>query len=117
MKLIFKRLEKLTHFLIDGGVNYLVVQGTTGESPALDKSEKQEVLNCIANVNKGRIPLVFGIGGNNTKSVLNDLNTFDLSQVDGILSASPYYNKPTQNGIFAHYEAMANETDPSNNII
>lgn len=107
----FGSLEKLTNFLIDGGVDYLVVQGTTGESPVLDKNEKQAVLDAVCKTNNGRIPVVFGIGGNNTKSVLNDLKTLKLTHVDGILSASPYYNKPTQAGIYAHYAAMAQETD------
>ncbi|MEX1001920.1 MAG: 4-hydroxy-tetrahydrodipicolinate synthase [Crocinitomicaceae bacterium] len=107
----FKALEKLTEFLIDRGVNYLVVQGTTGESPVLTKDEKQAVLNAVAEKNNGRLPLVFGIGGNNTKAVTEDLKSYDLSKVDGILSASPYYNKPTQNGIYAHYAAIAQATD------
>ncbi|MEO9531803.1 MAG: 4-hydroxy-tetrahydrodipicolinate synthase [Crocinitomicaceae bacterium] len=107
----FPALEKLTNFLIDGGVDYLVVQGTTGESPVLDKNEKQAVLDTVCKVNNNRTPVVFGIGGNNTKSVINDLNTFNLTEVDGILSASPYYNKPTQDGIYAHYAAIAEATD------
>jgi 4-hydroxy-tetrahydrodipicolinate synthase len=107
----YPALEKLTNFLINGGIDYLVVQGTTGESPVLDKKEKQQVLDSVCATNNGRVPVVFGIGGNDTKSVLNDLNTFNLTLVDGLLSASPYYNKPTQGGIFAHYAAMANATD------
>lgn len=107
----FSALEKLTKFLIDGGVDYLVVQGTTGESPVLNHSEKQATLNCVAKINNGQLPIVFGIGGNNTAKVIDDLKTFDLSKVAAILSASPYYNKPTQAGIEAHYSAIADSTD------
>jgi len=107
----YPALEKLTNFLIDGGVDYLVVQGTTGESPVLSKEEKQEVLNTVCRVNGKRLPVVFGIGGNNTSALADDFKSFDLSQVDGILSASPYYNKPTQEGIYAHYAYLANSTD------
>lgn len=103
----FKALEKLTNHLIIGGVDYLVVQGTTGESATLNKSEKQEVLNAVVATNSGRVPLVFGHGGNNTKALLDGFKTTDLSGVDAILSASPYYNKPTQAGIVAHFTALA----------
>jgi 4-hydroxy-tetrahydrodipicolinate synthase len=107
----FPSLEKLTEFLISGKVDYLVVQGTTGESPVLSKDEKQKTLDCVSAINNGRLPLVFGIGGNNTAGVVEDLKTFDLSKVDGILSASPYYNKPTQEGIYAHYAELCKATD------
>lgn len=107
----YPALEKLTEFLIEGGIDYLVVQGTTGESPVLSKQEKQEVLNTVCKINNKRLPVVFGIGGNNTASLIQDFQDYDLSQVDGILSASPYYNKPTQNGIYAHYAALAKATD------
>ena len=104
-------LERLTEFLIKDGVDYLVVQGTTGESPTLSKEEKQLTLDTVAKTNNGRKPIVFGIGGNNTKGVLTDLKTFKLDNVDAILSASPYYNKPTQSGIYEHYKMLANSTD------
>lgn len=107
----FEGLEKLTNFLIEGGVDYLVVQGTTGESPVLSQAEKQDVLNRVCMVNNGRVPVVFGIGGNNTAHIIASFSEFDLSNVDGILSASPYYNKPTQEGIYQHYKAIANATD------
>ena len=107
----FPALEKLTQFLIDGGVNYLVVQGTTGESPVLTQAEKQEVLNAVIKVNSGRLPIVFGIGGNNTAALVDAFSQFDLSGVDAILSASPYYNKPTQEGIYQHYKTLAAATD------
>lgn len=106
----FKALEKLTAFLIDGGVDYLVVQGTTGESPVLSKEEKQEVLACVAGVNAKKLPIVYGVGGNNTAAVAETLNQVDTKVVDGILSVSPYYNKPTQEGIYQHYKLVAGAT-------
>lgn len=107
----FEGLKKLTNFLIDGGVDYLVVQGTTGESPVLSQTEKQSVLDAVIETNAQRLPVVFGIGGNNTAAIIKDLKEYDLSHVDAILSASPYYNKPTQAGIVAHYSAIAENTD------
>ena len=104
-------LEKLTTFLIDGGIDYLVVQGTTGESPVLSRTEKQLTLDTVAGINQGKLPIVFGIGGNNTNALKQDLENYDLSKVDAILSASPYYNKPTQEGIYQHYKVLANATD------
>ena len=107
----WEALKRLTNFLIDGGVDYLVVQGTTGESPVLSKSEKQKTLDTVKEVNAGRLPVVFGIGGNNTAALVEDLNTYNLEGVDAILSASPYYNKPTQEGIYQHYKTLASNTD------
>ena len=104
-------LKKLTTFLIDGGVDYLVVQGTTGESPVLSKSEKQETLNIVNEVNNGRLPIIFGLGGNNTATLVEEFSNYDLSGVSGILSASPSYNKPTQEGIFQHYKAVSEATE------
>ncbi|MFQ5335970.1 MAG: 4-hydroxy-tetrahydrodipicolinate synthase, partial [Flavobacteriales bacterium] len=103
----YSGLENLVRHLIDNGIDYLVVQGTTGESATLTKEEKKEVLSCVQDVNEGRLPLVLGIGGNNTAAVTDDLGHFDLSAVDAILSVSPYYNKPTQEGIFRHYRTLA----------
>lgn len=103
----YNALEKLTQHLIDGGVDYLVVQGTTGESATLTKEEKQRVLDCVVSVNGGKLPIVWGHGGNNTKTLIEGFSQFDLSGVDAVLSASPYYNKPTQPGIIAHYQAFA----------
>jgi 4-hydroxy-tetrahydrodipicolinate synthase len=103
----FNALQKLTNHLIDGGVDYLVVQGTTGESATLTKDEKQEVLSCIVSENNDRLPLVWGHGGNNTQALIEGFSQFDLNGVDAVLAASPYYNKPTQPGIVAHYKAYA----------
>ncbi|MEZ4721693.1 MAG: 4-hydroxy-tetrahydrodipicolinate synthase [Flavobacteriales bacterium] len=103
----FAALERLTDHLITGGVDYLVVQGTTGESATLTKSEKQEVLSSVVKTNNGRVPIVWGHGGNNTQALIDGFKQFDLTGVDAVLAASPYYNKPTQPGIVAHYNAYA----------
>ena len=103
----YSGLQRLTDNLIKGGVDYLVVHGTTGESPTLSKEEKRAVLDFIIEVNKKRVPVVLGIGGNNTAAVVAEMNQTDFDGVDGILSVSPSYNKPTQPGIIAHYKAVA----------
>ncbi len=103
----YPALEKLTHHLIEGGVNYLVVLGTTGETATLSKDEKKQVYLKVKEVNAGRIPLVAGIGGNNTQEVTDTLLHFDFTGYDAVLSVSPYYNKPNQEGIFMHYQAIA----------
>ncbi|MEN8839204.1 MAG: 4-hydroxy-tetrahydrodipicolinate synthase [Flavobacteriales bacterium] len=102
----FQALEKLTHKLINGGVDYLVVMGTTGESATLRKDEKQAVLNSVLKTNNGKLPIVFGIGGNDTIKMVEEYKGFDLTGVSAILSASPYYNKPSQEGIFQHYKYL-----------
>jgi 4-hydroxy-tetrahydrodipicolinate synthase len=103
----YPALEKLVNYCIENGVNYLVVQGTTGESATLDKQEKEEVLKAIIGYNQGKLPIVLGLGGNNTAALVADLQSKDFSGVDAILSVSPYYNKPTQEGIYQHYKALA----------
>lgn len=100
-------LKKIVDFVIDGGVEYLVVLGTTAESATLSKEEKELVITTIVGANKGRLPLVLGVGGNNTAEVVAELKTRDLSGFDAILSVSPYYNKPTQEGIYQHFKAVA----------
>lgn len=107
----YTALEKLVNHLIDGGIDYLVVMGTTGESVTLSATEKKEVLDFVVKINNKRLPIVLGIGGNCTATVVNQFNTTDLSDVDAILSVSPYYNKPTQEGIYQHYKALAVATD------
>ena len=103
----FKALEKLTEFLIENNTDYLVVQGTTGESPVLSSEEKSQVLATVIKVNAGRLPIVYGIGGNNTMEIAKQLANFDVKGVDAFLSVSPYYNKPTQEGIFQHYKTIS----------
>lgn len=107
----FDALERLVNYQIENGINYLVVLGTTGEPATLTKEEKEAVKTKIVQVNKGRLPLVLGIGGNNTAAVVEEIKTTDLSNFDGILSVSPYYNKPTQEGIYQHFSAIANATE------
>ena len=106
----FDALRKLVNYQIDNGTDFLVVQGTTGESPTLSKEEKLEVLKCVQDENKGRLKIVFGIGGNNTVEVGAFLKSISNEGLDGILSVSPYYNKPTQKGIVEHYKYLASCT-------
>lgn len=103
----YPALSNLINYLIDGGVEYLVSLGTTGESATLSKDEKKKVFAFTAEVNKGRLPLVAGIAGNNTHEVVENIKHFDTTGYDAILSASPYYNKPSQEGIYQHYKAIA----------
>lgn len=110
-KVDYKGLERLTNHLIDNGVDYLVVQGTTGESAVLSEDEKQQVIDFVIEVNKGRLPVVLGVGGNNTQALCEKLSSGLPKGVDGILSVSPFYSKPTQAGIYAHYKAIASSTD------
>jgi 4-hydroxy-tetrahydrodipicolinate synthase len=100
-------LIKIVNFCIDGGVEYLVVMGTTAENATLTSEEKQHVITTVIQANNGRLPLVLGLGGNNTQELVTELQTNDLSDFAAILSVSPYYNKPTQEGIFQHYKAIA----------
>ncbi|MGE0088784.1 MAG: 4-hydroxy-tetrahydrodipicolinate synthase [Bacteroidales bacterium] len=109
----FSALEKHIEYLIKNGVDYLVVLGTTGESATLSDEEKNLLTSfVIQKVNK-RIPLVLGIGGNNTASVINKIQTTDLTNIDAILSVTPYYNKPSQTGLYEHYKAIAQSTSKS----
>jgi 4-hydroxy-tetrahydrodipicolinate synthase len=103
-------LEKLTNHLVDGGVNYLVVMGTTGENPTINNEDQQAILQKIKEVNAGRLPIIFGIGGNSTAAVVERLKSENLEGVDGILCVSPYYNKPSQEGIYQHYKAVSDAT-------
>ena len=103
----FSSLDKHIEFLIGNGVNYLVVMGTTGESVTLSDEEKKELTSFVVNKVNKRLPLVLGIGGNNTSSVISKLQTTDLNGIDGILSVAPYYNKPTQTGLYEHFKAIA----------
>lgn len=100
-------LESLLSYVIDGGVDYLVLMGTTGESTALSKAEKIKVIDFCKRVNNGRLPIVLGIGGNNTTNVVADIKSADLEGVDAILSVSPSYNNPSQEGIYQHYKALS----------
>jgi len=103
----FESLKRLIDHVIAGGVDYLVVLGTTGESATLTASEKAQVLKAAVEYNKGRVPLMLGLGGNATQKLLDEIDATEFYGVAGILSVSPYYNKPTQEGIIAHYRALA----------
>lgn len=100
-------LRRLVQFQIKNGVDYLVVMGTTAENATLSKAEKELVKTTIKQENNGKLPLVLGLGGNNTAQVVSDLKTENLDGFDAILSVSPYYNKPTQEGIYKHFEAVS----------
>ena len=100
-------LKRIVNYVINGGVEYLVVLGTTGEPATLTQEEKEIVIQTIIEVNNDRLPLVLGVGGNNTQQVVEELKTRDFSKFSAILSVSPYYNKPTQEGIYQHFKAIA----------
>lgn len=100
-------LKKIVNFVIDGGVEYLVVLGTTAETATLTSDEQELVISTIIEANNGRLPLVLGVGGNNTYKVVEELKSRDFSKFSAILSVSPYYNKPTQEGIYQHFKAVA----------
>ena len=100
-------LIKLVNYQIENGINYIVILGTTAENATLNNDEKELVISTIIEANNKRIPLVLGVGGNDTRQVVNELKTRDLSSFVAILSVSPYYNKPTQEGIYQHFMAVA----------
>jgi len=100
-------LTAIVNHNIENGIDYIVISGTTGESATITPSEKQEVIKTISLANKGRLPMVLGIGGNNTQAVLEEIKTTDFSGFSGILSVSPAYNKPTQEGIYQHFKAIS----------
>lgn len=103
----YNALKNIVNYNIENGTNYLVISGTTGESVTITKEEKKEIIATIVKVNKGRVPLVLGIGGNNTGAVIDEINSTDLKNIDAILSVSPYYSKPTQEGIYQHFKAIS----------
>jgi 4-hydroxy-tetrahydrodipicolinate synthase len=100
-------LKAIVNFQIDNGIDYLVVLGTTAESATLSKDEKELVIKTVVETNKGRLPLVLGVGGNNTQEVVAELQSRDFRDFTAVLSVSPYYNKPTQEGIYQHFKAVA----------
>lgn len=106
----FDSLKKLIDFVIDEGVNYVVTLGTTGETPTLSREEKLEIIDATFSMVSARVPVVIGIGGNNTASIIKDMESFPVDKAAAILSASPYYNKPSQEGIYQHYKALASAT-------
>jgi 4-hydroxy-tetrahydrodipicolinate synthase len=107
----YKTLERLVDFQIKSGTDYLVVLGTTAETPTLTDAEKKEVSSFIIHRVNGRIPVVLGVGGNCTRAVADELQTRDFTGVDAILSITPYYNKPSQEGLYQHYSTLVKQTD------
>ncbi len=103
----FEALGTLIDFDINNGVEYLITLGTTGETPTLTKQEKSDIINYTYQKVNGRVPVVVGIGGNNTKEVIEHLTSYPLDKATAVLSASPFYNKPSQEGIYQHYKALA----------
>ncbi|MCD8101310.1 MAG: 4-hydroxy-tetrahydrodipicolinate synthase [Alistipes sp.] len=106
----FEALGRLVRYVTEGGVDYLVALGTTAETPTLSAGEKRDIVACIKAANAGKLPLVVGIGGNSTRDVVENIRTFDLSGTDAVLSVTPYYNKPSQEGLYRHYETVAAES-------
>jgi 4-hydroxy-tetrahydrodipicolinate synthase len=100
-------LTKIVNYQVDNGINYLVILGTTAENATLNQEEKELVIQTVVAANKGRLPLVLGVGGNNTQKVIEELKSRDFSNFVAILSVSPYYNKPTQEGIYQHFKAIS----------
>lgn len=103
----FDALARLVDYQIKNGIDYLVVMGTTAETPTLTDAEKKEITDFVVSRVAGRLPIVLGLGGNNTKSIVEKLKTDDFSGIDAILSVVPYYNKPSQEGIYQHYKAIS----------
>jgi 4-hydroxy-tetrahydrodipicolinate synthase len=103
----YNSLEKLVEFNILNGINYLVINGTTAESPTINSFERERIINTVVGVNNNRVPLVLGMGGNDTIRLAKEINSLDLTAISAILSVSPYYNKPTQEGIYQHYSYLA----------
>jgi 4-hydroxy-tetrahydrodipicolinate synthase len=110
-KVDYNGLQKLVEFQINNGTNYLVVQGTTGESVTLNNEEKISVLDYIIEINAGKLPILFGVGGNSTSDVCEKIKFFSDHKIDGFLSVSPYYNKPPQQGIYEHFKSISNATN------
>ena len=103
----YSSLEKLVEYNILNGIDYLVINGTTAESPTINSIERDKIINTVVNVNNNRVPLVLGMGGNDTLTLVKEINSLNLQDISAILSVSPYYNKPTQDGIYEHYNYLA----------
>ena len=106
----YNSLKKLVEYNISNGINYLVINGTTAESPTINSFERQKIINTVISVNNNRVPLVLGMGGNDTFGLVKEINSLNLQDISAILSVSPYYSKPTQNGIYEHYSYLAKNT-------
>ena len=104
----YKALVRLVEYQIDNGADFLCILATTGETPCLSKEEKVKIKNLVVEINKGRLPILMGCGGNNTKAVIEEIQATDWSGISGILSVCPYYNKPSQEGLYQHFKAIGN---------
>src|ERR1700733_1738485 len=107
MSIDYPALERVLDFVIKGGVDYIVTMGTTGETPTLSREEKKAIILFTYEKVAGRVPVIVGVSGNNTSELIKDLAWFPLDKAAAVLSASPYYSKPSQEGLFRHYEAVA----------
>lgn len=107
----FESLKKVVDHVVQGGVDYLVALGTTAETPALSKNDRLAVTQAVLEANAGRLPVVLGMGGNDTAELLDYLHAFDMQGIAALLSVTPYYNKPSQEGLYQHYKAMLSATD------
>ena len=103
----YKALKRLVEYLIQNGADFLCILATTGETPCLSTDEKNKIKQLVIDVNRGRVPILIGCGGNNTRAVVEELKTTDWTGIDGILSVCPYYNKPLQEGLYQHFKAIA----------
>lgn len=103
----YKALKRLVEYLIQNGADFLCILATTGETPCLTTDEKNKIKQLVIDVNRGRVPILIGCGGNNTRAVVEELKTTDWTGIDGILSVCPYYNKPSQEGLYQHFKAIA----------
>ena len=106
----YKSLIRLVEYQLDNGADFLCILATTGETPTLTADEKQQIKETIVSVVGGRVPILMGCGGNNTAAIVEELQTRDFQGIDGILSVCPYYNKPSQEGLYQHFKAIANAT-------
>lgn len=103
----FAALKRLVEYQLQHGADFLCILATTGETPCLTKEEKQEIKNTVVETNKGRVPILMGCGGNNTAAVVEEIKTTDWKGINGILSVCPYYNKPSQEGLYQHFKTIA----------
>jgi 4-hydroxy-tetrahydrodipicolinate synthase len=104
----FKALERVVNHIIDGGVSYLVILGTTSEAITMNSEEREAVVSYVKEINSRRVPIVMGLGGSNTQQIVSSIHQTDMDGIDGLLSVAPYYNKPGQKGIYQHFKAISN---------
>ncbi len=103
----YKAIQRLVEYQIQNGADFLCILATTGETPCLSAEEKVKIKNLVIEINRGRLPILMGCGGNNTRAIVEELKTSDWTGIDGVLSVCPYYNKPSQEGLYQHFKAIA----------